>query len=102
MVGVWIDTVMAQLTITFLDFRMVSSLGPKGRSGISYASVTDQGLATYHGSDDAVLTAGQSGRIFFSGVPPFAFHNSAKKTAGKTSRQGWQSFGDVGHLDAEG
>ncbi|MDB5857612.1 MAG: AMP-dependent synthetase and ligase [Ramlibacter sp.] len=52
--------------------------------------------------DDGELLAGATGRIFFSGVAPFRYHHALDKTAARTSRQGWQTFGDVGHVDAEG
>ncbi len=53
-------------------------------------------------SDDDELPPGRTGRVFFSGVPPFAYFNEPEKTAGKTSRQGWQTFGDIGHVDDAG
>jgi fatty-acyl-CoA synthase len=48
------------------------------------------------------LPAGETGVVHFSGVKPFAYHKAPDKTAARTSPQGWQSFGDMGHLDAEG
>lgn len=54
------------------------------------------------GDDDGELPAGQAGRVFFSGIAPFAYHGAAEKTALRTSRQGWQTFGDVGYVDADG
>jgi fatty-acyl-CoA synthase len=52
--------------------------------------------------DDQELPAGATGRIFFSGVAPFRYHHATDKTAARTSRQGWQTFGDVGNVDADG
>lgn len=52
--------------------------------------------------DDEELPPGNLGRIFFSGIAPFGYHRAGDKTAARTSRQGWQTFGDVGHVDAEG
>lgn len=54
------------------------------------------------GPDDDALPPGTVGRIFFSGIPPFSYFGAPEKTAGKTSRQGWQTFGDIGHVDADG
>lgn len=54
------------------------------------------------GPDDAELPPNTSGRVFFSGIPPFAYYGEPGKTAGKTSRQGWQTFGDIGWLDDDG
>ena len=46
--------------------------------------------------------AGATGRIYFSGVSPFAYFKAPDKTAAGTLPGGWQTFGDVGHVDAEG
>lgn len=43
-----------------------------------------------------------TGLVYFSGVAPFAYFNAPEKTAASTSPQGWQTFGDLGHADAEG
>jgi long-chain acyl-CoA synthetase len=45
---------------------------------------------------------GETGVIHFSGVKPFGYYKAPDKTAAKTSPQGWQTFGDMGHVDAEG
>ena len=52
--------------------------------------------------DDRELGPDETGRIFFSGLPQFHYHLDPEKTASRTSRQGWQSFGDIGHVDAGG
>lgn len=52
--------------------------------------------------DDAELPPSQTGRVFFSGTPPFAYFGDPEKTAGRTSKQGWQTFGDIGHIDQDG
>lgn len=54
------------------------------------------------GDNDEELAPGERGRVFFSGVPPFRYHHAPEKTAEKTSRQGWQTFGDVGYVDEDG
>ena len=48
------------------------------------------------------LPASETGVVYFSGVKPFAYYKAAEKTAAKTHPQGWQTFGDMGHVDAEG
>ncbi len=48
------------------------------------------------------LPAGETGAVYFSGVKPFAYYRAPEKTAAKTTSQGWQTFGDMGHVDAEG
>ena len=48
------------------------------------------------------LAPGCTGRIFFSGVSPFHYFEDPAKTADRTSPQGYQTLGDIGHLDAEG
>jgi len=48
------------------------------------------------------LPAGQGRRGVFSGVGAFALPGAPEKTAARTSRQGWQTFGDVGYVDADG
>ena len=45
---------------------------------------------------------GATGLVCFAGVAPFTYHNAAEKTAARTLAQGWQTFGDVGHVDADG
>jgi long-chain acyl-CoA synthetase len=48
------------------------------------------------------LPAGQAGRIYFSGLTAFQYFGDPAKTAGRTSPQGYQTLGDIGHVDAEG
>ncbi len=48
------------------------------------------------------LRPGESGLVCFSGISPFAYHKAPEKTAARTLPQGWQSFGDIGHVEAEG
>ncbi len=54
------------------------------------------------GDDDRELPAGEVGRVFFSGIAPFAYRHDPEKTAARTSRQGYQTFGDVGYVDEAG
>lgn len=50
----------------------------------------------------AELPAGATGLACFSGVASFAYHKAPEKTAARTLPQGWQTFGDIGHVDADG
>lgn len=61
-----------------------------------------KGVAHILGPEDKELPPGEVGRVFFSGIPPFEYFGEPEKTAGKTSTQGWQTFGDMGHLDEDG
>ncbi|MET4578596.1 AMP-binding protein [Ottowia thiooxydans] len=54
------------------------------------------------GEDEQELLAGEIGRVFFSGIAPFAYYGAPEKTALRTSHQGWQTFGDLGYADAQG
>lgn len=61
-------------------------------------------LGTVHIKDDAgrELPVGEQGRIWFSGTPRFAYHNDPEKTAAAYDAQGCATFGDIGHVDADG
>lgn len=48
------------------------------------------------------LAPGCTGRIYFSGVTPFEYFEDPKKTAERTSPNGYQTLGDMGYIDAEG
>jgi acyl-CoA synthetase (AMP-forming)/AMP-acid ligase II len=54
------------------------------------------------GEDDTPLPPGATGRVFFESATPLAYHNAPEKTAAATSRQGYATMGDIGHVDAEG
>jgi long-chain acyl-CoA synthetase len=61
-----------------------------------------KGVAHILDAEARELPAGETGVVYFSGIAPFAYYKDPAKTAAKTSPQGWQTFGDVGHLDADG
>ncbi|WP_417721974.1 AMP-binding protein [Salipiger sp.] len=52
--------------------------------------------------DGTELPPGETGAIHFSGITPFAYFGDPEKTATRTSPQGYQSFGDIGRIDADG
>ncbi len=51
--------------------------------------------------DDSVLPPGATGRIYFHGGGSFSYHNDPEKTASVMGEHG-ATFGDIGHIDAEG
>jgi len=57
-----------------------------------------------HILDDAgrALPPGEVGGIWFSGASRFAYHNAPDKTASAYNADGFATYGDLGHLDAEG
>ena len=54
------------------------------------------------GDDGRELPTGQTGDIFFESDVDFAYWNDADKTRQSISPQGWRTFGDIGHVDADG
>ena len=60
--------------------------------------------ATIHilGEDDTELPAGTTGHVFFAGPTGIAYHGDEAKADAATSKQGWTTMGDIGHLDADG
>jgi len=61
-----------------------------------------KGVLHILGEDWSELPPGQTGRIYFSGIPPFQYFNAPEKTAARNSPQGYQTFGDIGRVDEEG
>jgi len=61
-----------------------------------------KGVLHIAGPDGQALPTGRDGLVCFSGVAPFAYHKAPEKTAARTLAQGWQTFGDIGHVDADG
>lgn len=53
-------------------------------------------------ADGHELPAGSTGRIYFSDGPGFEYHNAPEKTAARRTGDGWQTFGDIGHVDVDG
>jgi long-chain acyl-CoA synthetase len=61
-----------------------------------------KGVIHIVGAEGTELPAGQTGIVYFSGVKPFAYYKAPEKTLRRTHALGWQTFGDVGHVDEGG
>ncbi len=48
------------------------------------------------------LPAGEIGQVFFSGGGTFSYLNDPEKTRQAINERGWFTYGDIGHVDAEG
>ena len=87
-----------------------------GTEGIGSTAITSREWLTHKGSvgratdgilhilDDAgnELPPGETGQVYFESNAQFEYWNDPGKTRAATSPQGWRSFGDIGHVDAEG
>ena len=81
--------------LTLIDSaEALSHPGSVGRTRKGVLHIADE-----HGAEQP---AGVTGLVCFSGVAPFAYHKAPQKTAARTLPQGWQTFGDIGHVDADG
>lgn len=54
------------------------------------------------GENGEELPAGEIGTIYFSGLPPFEYHNDPEKTASVFNDKGWSTLGDLGLIDKDG
>ena len=54
------------------------------------------------GDDGEELPTGEVGRIYFSDGPSFTYLNDEAKTRDAYNDKGWATYGDIGHVDAEG
>ena len=52
--------------------------------------------------DGAELAAGQTGLVYFSDGPVFAYHNDPVRTGQSRNALGWTTLGDIGRVDEEG
>jgi acyl-CoA synthetase (AMP-forming)/AMP-acid ligase II len=68
--------------------------GTVGKALIGVAHIVDE--------DGNEVPAGTDGAVWFSDGPVFEYHNDPDKTAAATDARGWQTFGDIGHLDEDG
>ena len=48
------------------------------------------------------LAPNETGLVYFEGCGGFTYHNDPDKTARAYSREGWGTFGDIGHVDEDG
>ena len=60
------------------------------------------GVVHVVGPDGEELGPGETGAVAFSDGPAFEYHKDPEKTAAATDGRGWQSFGDIGHVDEDG
>jgi long-chain acyl-CoA synthetase len=51
---------------------------------------------------DVELPAGEIGSVYFDGGVAFEYHNDQGKTRTAFNGRGWGTYGDLGHLDADG
>jgi len=68
--------------------------GSVGRAEIGQVHIVD--------ADGRELGPGEDGVVYFSGGPRFAYHHDPEKTAQAYNDRGWATYGDIGHLDADG
>jgi acyl-CoA synthetase (AMP-forming)/AMP-acid ligase II len=81
--------------LTLIDsHEAVQHPGSVGRARKGRLHIADEG-----GEE---LPPGATGLVCFSGVAPFQYHKAPEKTAARTLPRGWQTFGDIGHVDADG
>ena len=54
------------------------------------------------GDDGEELPPGEIGQVYFSGGGQFSYLNDEAKTRQAINDKGWATYGDIGHVDAEG
>jgi len=54
------------------------------------------------GDDGQELPAGEIGQVYFSDGGQFSYLNDEEKTRQAINERGWITYGDIGHVDAEG
>lgn len=80
---------------TFIDSReWLAHPGSVGRPSGCVVHILDD--------DGRELPPGQTGDIFFESDVDFTYWKDADKTRQSISPQGWRTFGDIGHVDADG
>ncbi|SCU76581.1 AMP-dependent synthetase and ligase [Cupriavidus necator] len=67
----------------------------------SVGRATD-GVAHILDENEDELPPGVTGTVFFEIGSSFAYWNDAEKTTASRSKQGWWTYGDIGHLDSDG
>ena len=102
--------------------RMIEWFGPKlvefysGSEGTGFFMIDTLNWLTHRGSvgravrgvvhicDDAgnELGPGEIGTVWFSDTNRFEYHGDPEKTADAFNEKGWNTLGDLGHVDEEG
>ncbi|MGD9945062.1 MAG: AMP-binding protein, partial [Burkholderiaceae bacterium] len=68
--------------------------GSVGKAVLGRLRIVDE-----HGAE---LPAGEIGQVYFEGGPRFEYLNDPVKTASAYNAAGWATYGDIGHMDADG
>lgn len=102
--------------------RMIAWWGPvldeyySGSEGVGTTRITSQEWLEHEGSvgrpsgctihilgpDGEELPVGSTGDVYFEGDNAFEYWRDPGKSQGVVSKQGWRTFGDVGHVDSDG
>lgn len=102
--------------------RMIAWWGPvldeyySGSEGVGTTRITSQEWLEHEGSvgrpsgcrihilgpDGEELPVGSTGDVYFEGDNAFEYWGDPAKSRGVVSKQGWRTFGDVGHVDGDG
>ncbi|MBV7706856.1 acyl-CoA synthetase [Nocardia nova] len=102
--------------------RMIDWFGPKltefysGSEGTGFFMINTPEWLTHRGSvgkavqgvvhicddDGNELPPGEVGTVWFSDIRPFEYLGDAAKTAEAFNDKGWNTLGDLGHVDADG
>ena len=61
-----------------------------------------EGIVHILADDESEVASGSTGTVYFESDAGFAYWNDIDKTAASRSKQGWWTYGDIGHLDEEG
>lgn len=68
--------------------------GSVGRAKVGVLRITDD--------DGREVPAGVDGTVWFEGGPRFEYFDNPEKTARAYNARGWATYGDIGHVDAQG
>lgn len=83
------------LGLTAIDsHEWLAHPGSVGRAKIGTLHIVDD--------DGRELPPGEVGQVWFEGGPRFEYFGQPEKTAGAYDARGWASYGDLGHVDADG
>ncbi len=102
--------------------RMIEWLGPKliefygGSEGTGFCMIDTPAWLTHQGSvgtlmrgtvhicddDGTELGPDRIGTVWFADAGDFSYHDRAAETAAAHNDRGWNTLGDIGHVDREG